>query len=239
MASSHPIQAALIDLDGTLLDTVDDIAAAGNAMRAEQCRPPLSRETAAAYVGQGARSFVARCLADSLEGSRDEALIDRWLPRFLHHYALENGRYATLYPHVLEGLQALRAQRLKLACVTNKPRSLTVALLERFKLAAYFDAVVAGGDTERKKPDPQPVMLACERLNVLPRHAAMVGDSINDAQAGRAAGCAVLLVPYGYNEGRPVEAAQADAIVTTLARAAQWIADRNASSTIATNHHHQ
>lgn len=222
------IAAALIDLDGTLLDTVDDIAAAGNATLAEMGRAPISRDTAGSYIGRGAQTFVARMLTGTADGTPDPDELERWMPRFMHHYARENGRHATRFERVDAGLDALRALGLRLACVTNKPRALTLALLAQFGLDVHFDAVVAGGDTERKKPDPQPLHVACERLGVTAARAVMIGDSINDAQAGRAAGCAVLLVPYGYAHGAPVETAGADAIVPTLVDAAHWIAARNA-----------
>jgi phosphoglycolate phosphatase len=222
------IRAVLIDLDGTLLDTVDDIAAAGNAMLAEIGRPPLPRETSAMYVGRGAQSFVARALSGDLHvdahGDIEPAELAARLERFMVHYRVFNGRFATLYPQVREGIAAMHGAGLKLALVTNKPRELSVALLDQFDLAKDFSAVVAGGDTERKKPDAQPLQHACAQLGVATQEAVMLGDSLNDVQAGRAAACRTLLLPYGYNEGRPIAGEGADAIVTTLLDAAHWIA---------------
>ena len=234
MPEVQPILAVLIDLDGTLLDTVDDIAAAGNAMLAEMGRAPLPRESAAQYVGRGAQAFVARALSGDLRADEHmhtqdpskQAELHHRHDRFMVHYRLYNGRFSTLYPEVIEGLQAMRAAGLRLALVTNKPRELSLALLQQFGLAEYFSAVVAGGDTERKKPDAQPLTHACRLLGVSPAQAVMLGDSLNDAQAGRAAGCLTLLLPYGYNEGQPVEAVGADAIVPTLLAAQRWIAAR-------------
>ena len=217
------IRAALIDLDGTLLDTAADIAAAGNAMLADAGRSPLSREVAASYVGKGAATFVARALSDTLDASADAVTVERWLPVFLRHYAQHNGRLATLYDGVIRGLDAMRGLGLRLAVVTNKPRALTVPLLEQFKLAPYFAAVVAGGDTERRKPDPQPLLHACTLLGVAARDAIMIGDSVNDVEAARAAGCRALVLPYGYNEGRPVHGLASDGIVASLFEAAEFI----------------
>lgn len=221
------VRAALLDLDGTLLDTIDDIAAAGNAMLAEAGRAPLAREVVAAYVGRGAASFVARALAgsldDSLRGEVDAATVDRWLPVFLDHYACCNGRSATVYAGVREGLDAMLHAGLQLAVVTNKPRTLADALLDQFGLADRFAAVVAGGDTERRKPDPQPLLHACKLLGVEAHAALMIGDSVNDVEAARAAGCRVVVVPYGYNEGRPVQALASDGIVGSLLEAIEFI----------------
>lgn len=217
------IRAALIDLDGTLLDTVGDIAAAGNAMLAEAGRAPLAREVVASYVGKGAASFVARAMSDSLAGDADAATVERWLPVFLRHYTYHNGRLATLYDGVIRGLDVMRALGLRLAVVTNKPRALTLDLLDQFGLAPYFAVVVAGGDTERRKPDPQPLLRACALLGVAAPDAVMIGDSVNDVEAARAAGCRALVLPYGYNEGQPVHGLASDGIVASLFHAAEFI----------------
>ena len=218
-----PIRAALIDLDGTLFDTLDDIAAAANAMLADAGRAPLAREIVAAYVGKGAANFVARAFAESPQGLAEESVVERWLPVFLTHYHACNGRRAQLYPGVVDGLRAMRALGPKLAVVTNKPRSLTLQLLDQFAVADCFDAVVAGGDTEKRKPDPEPLLHACTLLGVTAHEAVMIGDSINDVQAARAAGCRALVVPYGYNEGAPVQTLASDGIVATLLEAADYI----------------
>jgi len=218
-----PIRAALIDLDGTLFDTVDDITAAANAMLADAGRAPLGRELVAAYVGKGAANFVGRALAVPPAMQADADQIERWLPVFLAHYHACNGRCAQIYPGVVDGLHALRALGLKLAVVTNKPRSLTLQLLDQFALADLFDIAVAGGDTEKRKPDPEPLLHACKLLGVNAHEAVMIGDSINDVQAARAAGCRALVLPYGYNEGAPVQTLASDGIVATLLEAADYI----------------
>ena len=224
-----PIRAALIDLDGTLVDTLDEIRAAANAMFREAGRAEITREAAAAAIGRGARAFVERFLGS------DEA--ERWLPAYMHHYRLHNGTSAALYPGVREGVELMRTAGLGLACVTNKPRELVVQLLEKLALAEFFTVIVAGGDTRANKPDPEPLHLACARLGVAPENAVMIGDSENDALAARAAGSVSLTVPYGY-PGAAGEAADADAllragttyaIVESLVAAAHWIAARNRS----------
>lgn len=204
------IKAVLVDLDGTLLDTAPDLAAAANRMLAELGLPGRSVQEIATYIGKGVPVLVRRALGDA------HHLQERALPIFERCYAEESGRQSVLYPGAREGIERMRARGLSLACVTNKPERFTRQLLERAGFA--FDVLVCGDHVARKKPDPEAVLLACERLRVAPREAVFIGDSQNDVDAARAAGCAVWCVPYGYNEGRPVPAC--DRVVATLAEAA-------------------
>ena len=216
MTSAWPARAVLIDLDGTLLDTAADLAAALNATLTEIGRPTLDVDAVAGYVGKGADVLVHRALTRSLDGRAEAALFDRAKASFYRHYRHQNGRATALIPGVREALDALRSNGLKLACVTNKPGEFTHRLLDRFGLADRFDAVVSGDDTIEKKPHAAPLLAACERLGVTPSDAVMIGDSENDLLSARAAGCRVILVDGGYNEGRPVGALPADAIVAAL-----------------------
>lgn len=220
--SAVAVRGVLIDLDGTLLDTVPDLAAAVNAMRAEFGRAPLPTAQVAAYVGKGADVLVHRALTESLDGRAAEPAFERGKASFYAHYRRENGRQALVFPGVRDALRLLRERGLALACVTNKPREFTVELLERVGLVD-FDAVVTGDDTREKKPHPAPMLRACELLGVPPAEAAMVGDSENDVLSARAAGCRVIVVETGYNEGRPVGSLDADAIVPGLLDAARLI----------------
>ncbi|WP_251863518.1 phosphoglycolate phosphatase [Achromobacter sp. Marseille-Q4962] len=227
-------RAALLDLDGTLLDSIPDLAFAANAMRVELGMAPLREDVVATFVGKGVDNLVRRSLAGNLEGA-DPAPPEfaRARDAFYRHYHLVNGEKAMVYPGVLEGLKHLRGQDLKLAVVTNKPTEFTLPLLQRTGLAGFFEAVVCGDTCPRRKPDPDQILHACELLGVRPAEAVTIGDSINDAQAGRSAGTQVLVVPYGYNEGRDVRELDADGIVDTLVDAAQWVAlwnqNRNAA----------
>jgi phosphoglycolate phosphatase len=218
-------QAALLDLDGTLLDSVPDLATAANAMRVELGMTPLREAVIATFVGKGVDRLVERTLAGSQEHDElDPALFGRARNSFYRHYHLVNGDKAVIFDGVLDGLKAMRALGLKLAVVTNKPTEFTMPLLQRTGLAGFFAAVVCGDTCARKKPHPQPVLHACSLLGVTPDRAVAIGDSINDAQAGRDAGTRVLVVPYGYNEGVDVRTLEVDGIVSTLVEAAQWIA---------------
>jgi len=216
-------RAVLIDLDGTLLDTVADLAAAVDAMLVELGRAPVGEPAVRTYVGKGARVLVRRALAGSLDAPFDDAAVDAAMPSFEHHYERENGSSAGLYPNVVEGLQALRRKGLRLACVTNKPQDFADALLERTGLAPFFSVTVGAGPGVARKPDPAPLLQACEQLGVEPVHAVAIGDSLNDVQAAHAAGMPVIVVPYGYNEGRAASTLDADAHVADLLQAAARI----------------
>jgi phosphoglycolate phosphatase len=212
------IKAVMIDLDGTLLDTIPDLAAAANATLTEIGRPNLDVETIKSYVGKGIPNLVKRCLTGSLDGTTEPSAeeLDRVLPIFKRHYAAVNGRGTTIYPGVMEGLAAFRAQGLKLACVTNKAASFTEPLLETVGLRHWFAVVVSGDTLPEKKPHPAPLLHICKELGVEPAHALLVGDSGNDVEAARRAGCPVYCVDYGYNEGADVHDLDCDAIVSRL-----------------------
>ncbi|NLD68964.1 MAG: phosphoglycolate phosphatase [Limnobacter sp.] len=228
MKPPFPALGAIIDLDGTLLDTVADLAAGINAMLDEFGRDELSIERVAAYVGKGTEVLVHRALTGRLDGRAEPALAEKGVEVFYRHYARENGRQARVYPGVREGLAAMRERGLRLACVTNKPQVFSDALLQRTGLADSFEIVVGGDALPRRKPDPLPMLHACDRLGIAPRQMLAIGDSVNDAAAARAAGIPVLVVPYGYNEGRPAESIDADGIVSSLAEVSDWLAEPDA-----------
>ncbi|HKY02867.1 MAG TPA: phosphoglycolate phosphatase [Burkholderiales bacterium] len=215
-------RAVLCDLDGTLLDTAQDLANAANRMLADMKLPLRTASEISRYIGKGIPTLVHRSLSGRLDGKADAALYERALPLFENYYAEESGLNTRLYPGVLEGLAHLRAAGIPLACLTNKAERYTLDLLKDMDLASYFDLIVSGDSLPRKKPDPMPVLHACERLGATPDQALMVGDSMNDVEAARAAGVRVIVVPYGYTEGEPVESLCADAVVADLRAAAAY-----------------
>jgi phosphoglycolate phosphatase len=217
------VKAVMVDLDGTLADTVPDLAAAANLMLRELGRAELDAGLIRNFVGKGLAKLVERALAGSLEGNATREELSRAVPVFERCYAGVNGRNATVYPGVVEGLQALRACRIPLACVTNKSMGFASPLLARLELAEYFELVVAGDTLPQRKPGPEPLLHACGRFGIAAREMLMVGDSVNDAEAARAAGCPVFCVTYGYNEGRDVRTLDVDAIVPTLFEATKLI----------------
>lgn len=218
-----PVKAVMIDLDGTMLDTVADLAVAVNMMLEKIGRAPLAEELVRDFVGKGIPNLVKRALAGALDGEPDAALFERALPQYLDCYEQVNGRHTVCYPGVREGLDALQAAGFPLACVTNKSERFTLPLLKQMRLADYFAVVVCGDTLPKKKPDPLPLTHACGKLGIAPRDMLMIGDSLNDTIAARAAGCPVFCVPYGYNEGLDVRELDVDAIVESLFEAAKLI----------------
>jgi 2-phosphoglycolate phosphatase len=223
------VRAALIDLDGTLLDTIPDLTAAANTMLADLGLRPLPEDEVRAFVGKGIERLVLRCLEASA-GENAAGLREQAIARFSECYEAESGMRTVIYGGVLEGLDAFDAQGIALACVTNKAERFTVPLLQRTGLAARFGAVVTGDQAGKLKPNPEPYLLACSKLGVGPAEALVVGDSRNDVLAARAAGCRVLCVPYGYNEGEPASALECDELVADLRAAAHWAGKCNTSS---------
>ncbi|SAK94011.1 phosphoglycolate phosphatase [Caballeronia pedi] len=222
---NRPIRAAIIDLDGTMVDTADDFVAALNAMLARiGIETPVTRDEVTDYVGKGSENLIRSVLAVRLSPSQATAQFDDALAIYQTEYAKVNGKHSTLFPEVKEGLEAMRESGVALACVTNKPHRFAVELLTHFGIADFFKVILGGDSLPAKKPDPLPMLTACERLDVLPRETVAVGDSENDALAGRAAGLATLTVPYGYNHGKPVQSVKSDGIVSSLRTAALAIA---------------
>lgn len=226
LAEPIPASAVAFDLDGTLLDTVHDLAAAVNALLLELGHSPLDVAIVRTYVGKGMANLVRRALARSTgvcpDAIEDVELKDA-LARYQEHYAALLGRATKPFPRMIEGLDRLRAMGLPLAIVTNKPTRFVRPHLADAGIAGYFRVIVGGDDLPAKKPDPAQLLHAAKLLGVAPASMLMVGDSLNDAQAARAAGCPVLLLPYGYNEGRAVQDIDADGIVATLADVADRI----------------
>jgi phosphoglycolate phosphatase len=212
--------AAMVDLDGTLVDTLGDFVAAVNAMLAELQKPgqaprQLDAATVSRMVGKGSENLVKAVLAHAradLPAHYAEAFAS-----YQRHYAAINGSHSAVYPGGLEGLRTLQQAGLKLACLTNKPLAMARQLLKLKGLEDFFSEVFGGDSFERKKPDPLPLLKTCEALGTVPMRTLMIGDSSNDAQAARAAGCPVLLVTYGYNQGEPIREVDADGFVDSLA----------------------
>lgn len=220
------IKSVTIDLDGTLLDTVPDLAAAANGMLRELGRPEYPIDTIAGFIGRGIPKLVERCLPDL-----DAAAVDQAQAIFRRHYALENGRRSALFPGVLEGLRALRAAGLPLAVITNKAAAFTEPLLVATGLSSWFGFAVSGDSLPHKKPHPAQLLHACARMGTTPAENLHIGDSHHDAVAARAAGCPVFIVPYGYNEGEDVQGIDCDAIVASLEEAARRIASADFGKT--------
>ena len=218
-----PLDAVIIDLDGAMVDTLGDFAEALNRMLGDLELPPIAAQHIERMVGKGSEHLLRSVLNHVLEhmgkaptAIEIEALYAHAWPSYQRHYLAINGHYARVYPGVEAGLQALRHAGLRLACLTNKPTSFALPLLRAKGLEGYFEQVFGGDSFDKKKPDPLPLLKTCEALQTAPARTLMVGDSSNDAQAARAAGCPVVLVTYGYNHGLPAQAVDADGYVDSL-----------------------
>jgi len=217
--------AAIVDLDGTMVDTLGDFAASLNRMLDDLSLPHVAPSAIETMVGKGSEHLIhsalvhvmAPAVAKAEADAKARALFDRAWERYQRHYLAINGRHSAVYPGVVEGLKALRAQGLRLACLTNKPTSFAKPLLADKGLDGFFELVFGGDAFERKKPDPLPLLKTCEAMGTAPARTLMIGDSSNDARAARAAGCPVVLVTYGYNHGEPVRGVDADGFVDSLA----------------------
>lgn len=205
--------AAIIDLDGTMVDTIDDFVLALRLALADLDLPPVGRDFVVRTVGKGSRHLLQSVLAHLGQPSGG---LDALWPRYQHHYLAVNGEASAVFPGVVEGLRALQAAGFSLACLTNKPGDFARPLLAAKGLSGYFEHVFGGDAFARQKPDPLPLLETCRALGTAPARTLMVGDSANDAMAARAAGCPVVLVRYGYNHGEPVESAGADVLVDRL-----------------------
>jgi phosphoglycolate phosphatase len=224
---SVPIRAAIVDLDGTMLHTMPDFEVALNGMRAQYGLAPISQATIEPMVGKGGDKLVRDVLSLDFDAARVDATFADAKAAYERHYLAINGDRATLYPDVIEGLRALKEQGLRLACVTNKQIAFTLPLLDKMGLAPFFELVYGGDSLPRKKPDPLPLLQVCLDFELSAQQVVAIGDSSNDAEAARGAGCRVLSVPYGYNHGKPVHDIDSDGIVETLLEAANLISAHN------------
>jgi phosphoglycolate phosphatase len=215
-------QAAIVDLDGTLVDTLGDFVAALNLTLRELRYEAVTRDEVMPLIGRGSEALIAKVLALKAHTAiKTHTLGPGYVSMaantaYQKHYRAINGQHSRVFAGALEGVQALHERGVKLVCLTNKPKAPAQVLLQAKGFAPYFSAVFGGDSFERKKPDPLPVLRSCEALGLPPSQVWMVGDSINDALAGKAAGCKVALVRYGYNHGEPIEQAPHDVLVDSL-----------------------
>jgi len=214
----RPISAVLFDLDGTLLDTAADIALALNRAMIEHGGRALPESEVRRMIGRGSPILIERALSSqgrTLDAAAQAALLDR----FFHHYGeleASNEDRAKPYAGVVESLRAVHDSGVHTAVVTNKHHRFAASLLGRLGLAQWVDVVVGGDTCERRKPDPQPLLFACDSLRVAASESLMVGDSVNDVAAARAAGMPVVCVSYGYNEGRSPQTLDCDELLDSL-----------------------
>jgi phosphoglycolate phosphatase len=219
--------AVLLDLDGTLMDTIPDFTVAVNAMLSDLKFAAISQAEIATYIGKGSDNLIRRVLT-SVQGGQPatDELFKQAKVSYTANYHRINGDQAIIFDGVRPGLERLQAMGLRMAVVTNKNAEFAVPLLERTGLAKYMQAIVCGDTLAERKPHPAPMLHACNLLKSSPSRTVAVGDSVNDALSARAAGCTFLAVPYGYNEGNSVHSLDVDAIVESIEHAARWVAAR-------------
>ena len=219
--------AVLLDLDGTLMDTIPDFTVAVNAMLSDLKFAAISQAEIATYIGKGSDNLIRRVLT-SVQGGQPptDELFKQAKVSYTANYHRINGDQAIIFDGVRPGLERLQAMGLRMAVVTNKNTEFALPLLERTGLAKYLQAIVCGDTLAERKPHPAPMLHACKLLKSSPNRTVAVGDSVNDALSARAAGCSFLAVPYGYNEGQSVHSLDVDAIVDSIEHAAQWVSER-------------
>ena len=217
-----PVKAVLLDLDGTLLDTVGDIATAANMMRASLGFAPLNPAVIGTYVGKGIANLVARTLKDTV-GEVGPTALKVAVANFERQYEKCFGDTSSPFPGVVDGLNALRKNGFRLGCVTNKAEKFTLPLLAKSGLDRYFEIVLSGDSLPEKKPHPLPLQHAARFFECSTAALLMIGDSVNDAEAARAAGSPVFIVPYGYNEGQELRGLDCDAFIDDVPAALKFV----------------
>ena len=207
----------LIDVDGTLVDSVPDLAYCVDEMMKAMDMPVHGEAEVRNWVGNGVERLVRRALIGQLDGEPDEALFEKAYPLFLDLYAVNTSQRSSLYPGVREGLDYLKAAGYVLGCVTNKAAQFTIPLLKDLGIHDDFENIVCGDTLAKKKPDPLPLLHSAEVLGVAPEKSLMLGDSVSDVKAARAAGFQIICMSYGYNHGVDIRESNPDAVIDSMA----------------------
>lgn len=206
----------LIDVDGTLVDSVPDLAYCVDEMMKALDMPVRGEERVRHWVGNGVERLVRRALINQLDGEPDEALFEKAIPIFNALYAENTSKRSCLYKGVEEALAFLASTDVKIGCVTNKAAQFTLPILRDLGIADYFEIVICGDTLPQKKPDPAPLLHAAEQLGVKPEDSLMLGDSMSDVKAARAAGFDIICMSYGYNHGEDIRDYNPDAVVDSM-----------------------
>jgi phosphoglycolate phosphatase len=206
----------LIDVDGTLVDSVPDLAYCVDAMMQELGLPQRGEARVRQWVGNGVERLVQRALINQLDGEADQAMYAKALPVFEALYRDNTSKRSCLYPGVEQALDFLNTTGVRIGCVTNKASQFTLPLLKELGVHDYFEIIICGDMLERKKPDPMPLLHAAEQLDTSPAASLMIGDSMSDVKAARAAGFQIVCMSYGYNHGEDIRDYSPDAVVDSM-----------------------
>lgn len=217
----------LIDLDGTLIDSVPDLAYCVDEMMKQLNLPVRGEEAVRNWVGNGVQRLVERALINSVDGMPDQDLMDKAYPIYLELYKENTSKRSCVYEGVVEGIEWMKAQGYRVACVTNKAEAFTLPLLKDKGLYDYFEVVVSGDTCEEKKPHPMPLLHAADLLGVSPENALMVGDSKSDVKAARAAGFHIFCMTYGYNHGEDIRNYEPDAVMDSFLELPNYLAAKS------------
>jgi len=215
MAIKKPAM-VLIDVDGTLVDSVPDLAYCVDEMMKQLDMPVRGEDVVRHWVGNGVERLVRRALINQLDGEPDEALFQKAIPIFEALYAENTSKRSCLYPGVQEALDFLKTTGVRIGCVTNKAAQFTLPILKDLHISDYFEMVVCGDELPKKKPDPMPLLHVAEKLGVRPEQSLMLGDSMSDVKAARAAGFDIICMSYGYNHGEDIRDYNPDAVVDSM-----------------------
>ena len=214
--SDNKISLVMFDLDGTLVDSIPDLAWCADHTLKQLGMSPLGESRLRDFLGNGAYVYVKRFLTNDLDGEPDVELYEKALPMFWETYRNNSAQFSQLYPGVTSGLESLKAKGFTLACVTNKAADFTDGLLKHLDIYDHFEQIVSGDTLAKKKPDPMQLLHVAETHGKSMNECLMVGDSRHDIAAARNAGMRVVAVPYGYNHGEDIADSNPDAVIESM-----------------------
>ncbi len=213
----------MIDVDGTLVDSVPDLAYCVDQMMIKLDRPEIGVERVRHWVGNGVPRLVERALIGQLDGSPTKEEFDKAYPIFLDLYSENSSVRSHLYEGVKEGLDYLQSKNYLMGCVTNKAEQFTLPLLKSLGIFDYFKIIISGDTLDKKKPDPLPLIHGSSFCNVNPKECLMLGDSVSDVKAARAAGFDIVCMSYGYNHGNNIADENPDLVIDSMKQLREFL----------------
>ena len=208
----------MIDVDGTLVDSVPDLAYCIDEMMQKLGLQKWGETKVRHWVGNGVPKLVERALTGELEGRPIKDVFDIAYPIFLDLYEDNSAERSYLYDGVREGLDYLKSQRYQLGCVTNKSEQFTHPLLKALGIFNDFKIIISGDTLAKRKPDPMPLLYCAEHFNLKPEECLMLGDSVSDVKAARAAGFDIICMSYGYNHGNDIADENPDLVIDSMSQ---------------------